>query len=888
MHLYATYWFLVSYSFLLEGGGEVLLINDGVWYRSCMAMTKMGRYELKRLIAEGGMGEIYLAYDPLCDREVALKIIKPKLKGHESIRQRFVREAKFASRLSHPSIIPIYAIHHEGDELYYTMPYVQGETLKEIVRKTRDGVSPHGIGQSIPGLVRIFLSVCQAMDYAHANGILHRDLKPENIIVGRFGEVMILDWGLAQSLGQEDVEGEEIEGEGDFTQPGKVVGTVSFMAPERAFNHQATRRSDVYSLGIMFYQLLTLRLPFIRKSLKEFKRLMTHEVLVDPAEKAPHRDIPKKLSQIIEKCLAFHPEDRYASVHEVINELEGYIEGRPDWAKVSELSIAKNTDWEFQENVLLAKHIAITRMTEVMEWVMLMISRDSYTGNMQISTTLKLGNDCAGVGILFCVPEPSQRKGLEDGYSLWVGEEGVKLFRSNVEVMDITHFTLKSGETYQISIEKIDQSVKCTINGDQVLEYITHIPLVGGHVGMVYRDADFLMKPLTVSLGSQSVMVNCLAIPDAFLNSHDYDKALHEYRQIAHSFKGRLEGREATFRAGLTLLEQAKETHQDYLFDESVEEFSKLHATPGAPLEYLGKSIVYKARGDLAEEVKCLEFGLRRFAKHPLLNMLHEHIVFRLHETAKWDRKAAYEFALIAIRHMPDQLRYYEMQELLSALRAHWEPLYFLTPCNDPINDAIILAFWLTRPITLYEIINTIPKEHPNQSLLTQNALQALLEMGCTPFAEKIVQELPGEKLPPKLPLPYQEIWDALLVGKDASPLFDKYSADELCDITSSLHFLYGCHLYVTEGKDIGLVHLSGVVDQPYPPTYTLLSHFLSGNIDLKGTWFEKSFAYERINLYRQLILFYSMLGKKRKSASIEKRLSREYQAALHNCENML
>ena len=143
------------------------------------------------------------------------------------------------------------------------MPYIKGETLKEVLKQTREkektGDPPHLLGSSIPALMRIFLNVCQAMDYAHSNGFLHRDLKPENIIVGKFGEVMILDWGIAHHLSSKEVDSfldvdEHLETSSpdhftDLTRPGKVVGTVNYMAPERAFGEPSTMQTDIYSFG---------------------------------------------------------------------------------------------------------------------------------------------------------------------------------------------------------------------------------------------------------------------------------------------------------------------------------------------------------------------------------------------------------------------------------------------------------------------------------------------------------------------------------------------------------------------------------------------------------------------------------------------------------------
>ena len=190
----------------------------------------IGPYIIQKKIGKGGMGEVYLAYDPLCKRNVALKRILPKYSDNITIRSRFLREAKIASRLSHPSIIPIYTIHSDSSSLYYTMPFVEGKTLKEIlqnIKRKEQKALPLSSEESIISLARIFLQVCEAIAYTHSQGILHRDLKPENILIGKFGEVVILDWGIANFLSkinendEEESVGEILEEKSNLTSPEK-------------------------------------------------------------------------------------------------------------------------------------------------------------------------------------------------------------------------------------------------------------------------------------------------------------------------------------------------------------------------------------------------------------------------------------------------------------------------------------------------------------------------------------------------------------------------------------------------------------------------------------------------------------------------------------------
>ena len=871
-----------------------------------MKLSKnLGTYNLIKSLGKGGMGEVFLAYDSVCDRRVALKRIREDLIKYKTMHDRFLREAHIAAALTHPSIIPIFSIHEAENLVYYTMPYVEGKTLKQILKSSKED-------HTTAYMMRIFLSVCQAVAYCHSKGILHRDLKPDNIIVGQFGEVLILDWGLAEYIDRIHNETlEEIPGSSHLTRPGKVVGTLSHLAPERASGEHASEQSDLYALGVILYQMLTLTLPFNRIDLPSFQKTVQYEEFIDPIEAAPYRDIPRKLADIAKKCLQPQKNFRYQHVSELIGDIETYIEGRPEWILTAELKIENKEDWEFQENVLLAKHIAITRSTEVMEWVSLMISRGSFSGNTKLETTLRLGESGGGIGFLLNIPESDERKDLMDGYCLWIGSEdepGCRLFRSNIEVMHVPEICLKRNHLHHIRIEKRDNHLRFFLDNSLKCHYISHSPLGGTHVGLLYRDADFEFEHLKISIGSQNVVVSCLSIPDAFLANKDFSKALIEYRRIAYSFPGRGEEREALFRAGVALLEagvgEKKKKKQSQLFSFALEEFGKLRNTAGAPLEYLGKSLVYKAVGEIEEEVKCLELAIRKYSKHPLLPRLLEHVVFRLHESSSHNRLSAYHFALLCLRQLPHIFENPDNQKLLDSLKKNWEPLYFV----DKQATAVQLAFFLAKPITLVEIIES------GQDM--KAAFFALLELGCNKFVQEsphlshfpdiqaallpfsqavkhhniskqslvhIYQRALDEgKVSAVLPFLTPEyddlrIWSYLFLGKyeEARVLLDTYPLEIRTQETSLLYSLFGCYLWAIEGTEIGQAHFFGLLETSYPRTTALLSHFIKGRIDLKKGWIKQAFFWEKLQLYRQLILFYQCTKNPQKSAFFQKELQK-------------
>ena len=896
-------------------------------------LFELGSYQILRSLGKGGMGEVFLAYDASCGRLLALKKIRKDLIEHPQLQHRFLKEARITCQLTHPAIIPIHTIHVEQDLIYYTMPYVEGETLKEILRTTRrqekKGEKLHHIGGSIPALIRIFLTVCQAVGYAHSKGVLHRDIKPENIMIGKYGEVMILDWGLAKLVGTEETQAYPDTGSTTpgITQIGKVVGTVAYMAPERAIGHPSNVQSDIYSLGVMLFQMLTLRPPFMRGSLKEFRQNMAKEVLRDPIELSPYRDIPKTLAQMATKALSIHPEERYSSIDELIDELENYIEGRGEWFSMRELDVQRKGDWEFQENVLISEHTAIVRHLEVFNWVSLMISKESFSQDILLTARVKLGPLSQGIGFLLSVPEAEERTSLLDGYCIFFGSDlspSTSLLRSGVEVMQDDEIFLRRGEWATLKIEKVDRHMQVYLNGRLEFSSVSHLPLIGTHIGILSRDADFTINHLKVWVGSHTIRLSCLAVPDAFLAHKDYQTALTEYRRIGYAFPGRAEGREAMFRAGITLLEQAIHTDdsddQHRLLDLSILEFEKLRQTTGAPLEYLGKALVYQELKNTSEEIKCYEMSLRRYPKHPLHSILQEEILSRTQQCSRSDREATYNLILLVLRHLPDALLSNHMVKLLQSLKKHWEPLYFIEeiPQDTPIPSltyAIPIAFWLGKGYVLAEMVKEIGSLDPIPVIPLSNLLFSLLELQEYNLLRQIIDEglqrhrtsqnqelhtlfeefhavldqtfpLKEEKLllhalsrdldegkieevlsiarqKPAFPFQCLTIWAALAL-RDwdlAHTLFEAYPLEKLTQEATLLHFLYGCWLGAIEGKEIADIHFQGLLEVPFPRSWTLGSYYLSGR--LSKEWMEQAFPWEKKQLERQLQLWEQCTGEK-------------------------
>lgn len=719
----------------------------------------IGPYQIINNIGKGGMGEVFLAYDTSCGRRIALKKIREDLLEHKQLQNRFLKEAHITSQLTHPAIIPIYSIHKEENQIYYTMPFVEGKTLKEIIRNARrnekKGFKPAS-STSIPALMRIFITICNAVAYAHSKGVLHRDLKPENIIIGQYGEVMLLDWGLAKLLrgsriNDEDEAVDETFSFHGLTNAGKVVGTVAYMAPERAFGQPATLQTDIYSLGVILYQFLTLTPPFKRGTLQEFRKNFSKEVLKDPARVAPYRDIPRALSEIAKKCLDVNPLHRYTSIDKLIKDLENFIEGRSEWFLINELDVRHKDGWEFQEYMLISEHVAITYGQDTTDWVTMMISSSSYNGNTRLETYVCMGELGQGIGLMLCIPEIAERQHVNDGFCLWLGSDlnpSTKLLRSTLEVVSRPDIILTRGAWYKVTFEKIDDSIHVYLNDILQFTYISHLPMAGTHIGMFYRDADFQMRKLNVFISSLNITINCLAVPDAFLAHKQYATALSEYRRIAYSFPGRAEGREALFKAGVTLLEKAKTSldpnESQAIYELALEEFSKQHNTPGAPLEYLGKGLVYQSLKDYEEEMKCYELAFRRYPNHPSLHVLYEQVICRMYEASKYNRKTTYHFILLALRFLPKNELGVSVRKLFNSVEKHWEPLDFVIELTNIAGQELLdnnfslqVAFWLAKPFVIVEIIDELLTQLEPSSQILSNAFYCLLELGCVDLAQK-------------------------------------------------------------------------------------------------------------------------------------------------------
>jgi predicted ATPase len=272
--------------------------------------TQLGSYEILKLIGSGGMGEVYRAVDTRLRREVAVKVLSPEFAGQSQALERFLQEARAASKLNHPNIITIYDVGSAGSVSYIVMELVDGKNLSHMM--------PHG-SVPIKELLAIAVQIADALAAAHARGIVHRDLKPENIMVNREGRVKVLDFGLAKHEISVSDDGRTSLTSGPLTGPGVILGTAGYMSPQQAEGKPADFRADQFAFGAILYEMSTGRRAFARNTTVETLVAIIREE-PEPAGQL-NSQIPPPLQWTIKRCLSKNPADRYMSTQDLAVEL---------------------------------------------------------------------------------------------------------------------------------------------------------------------------------------------------------------------------------------------------------------------------------------------------------------------------------------------------------------------------------------------------------------------------------------------------------------------------------------------------------------------------------------------------------------------------------------
>lgn len=310
---------------------EILSIQEIRQLLKVPEKNTLSAYTDLHTIGIGGFGTVYAAGEPELGRNLALKILRPRYRQNKERVLSFIREARITAKIDHPNIVPVHRLGVFDDAgLYFSMKRVAGETLRGILKKLQENRPGYRKKYPLPRLLDIFIGACQGVSYAHQNGILHCDLKPENLMVGNFGEVLVMDWGMARYLPGTSDEA-PLTGNEEKKHMG---GTPVFMAPEHLslLSNAPTVLSDIYALGCVLYAILTRRSsPFEgAETLEEIQKRVVQERIVPPRRIAPgDQPVPRELEAICLKAMARNPQKRYGSVNELLEDLHNFRDGLP-------------------------------------------------------------------------------------------------------------------------------------------------------------------------------------------------------------------------------------------------------------------------------------------------------------------------------------------------------------------------------------------------------------------------------------------------------------------------------------------------------------------------------------------------------------------------------
>ncbi len=279
------------------------------------------KYTRFKELTSGGKAVLYSCFDTNLGREVVLKKLRPEFKNDKIELRRLLREAKITAQLQHPATPPLYELGQDDHgNWYFAVKKIAGFTLFQIIVSLAKRESAAESHFTLARLLSIFIQIGDALQFAHLRGIIHRDIKPENVIVGMFGEVNLIDWGAAKVWGMPYDDGDEdrahIQG-----------GTPLYMSPEQVLGHRPVdERSDIFSMGIVLYEMLCQREPFRGRATRETYDNIINEEPIPPSIAAPHRLIPKELDRICLQAMQKNPADRYQSMRAMVDAVEHFLE----------------------------------------------------------------------------------------------------------------------------------------------------------------------------------------------------------------------------------------------------------------------------------------------------------------------------------------------------------------------------------------------------------------------------------------------------------------------------------------------------------------------------------------------------------------------------------
>jgi len=720
---------------------------------------EIGGLRILEILGTGGMGEVFLAYDETLSRKIALKRVRADRIGEQEIRQRFEIEARVTAMLQHPSIIPVYHYVAGAEGTYYTMRPVEGMSLSELLKRLRE--SHPGVHEEWPTvrIVRLFLQAANAIAFAHSRGVIHRDLKPANIMIGPFEEVLVLDWGMAKVIGRDAEEPhpsiplDPLRELTELTASHALVGTPSYMAPEQFRNEPATFESDIFSLGVILYELLALRAPWVAETILELREAMKKSPEL-PTRLQPGRGIPSRLAEVAMRALERDPARRFRSVGDFANAVAHTLEGRATWEIARPASDASG--WRMADGRVRDENGELLIRSRGRRQTFRYFCTERFTDNVRIQFDFSIRRGKHELSVWLNASNP-RRDTSETGYCLSVlsgRRRTLSLLRSGRDVAGAKSPEYEPKRWYSATVTRLDDHFSLRVDDEEVYVHSDPIPLTGGFVGLTGRSNGLQIRNLRVYSRGTSATVSCLAVPDALFNRRHYEEARSEYNRIAASHPGRDEGRLAAFRGGMCLLEMARQEEapdvRQMLIEEAGNAFAEIPAVNDSCLAALGRAMVAGERGRSAEKHEILSRALQGYPGDPHLSAVREWMLGRLHSLDAAQRQPVAELMPLAITHCMADWGAGVVLDLMKDVRSEWEIPSFFTGRSrfreaDPVSHAearLFFGFWTARPKLIERTtIGLLQKDLLRPHHLADAAL-ALLELGLHERAAELLKGL--------------------------------------------------------------------------------------------------------------------------------------------------